>query len=512
MESNLHVAHSNHRFASLVSYTGLALIAACSLTSHARATPDLKFDVVTFCCHCAPDSTLCQAQFDHLNLPSANGHYLAMGSDAHRLELATNGNALAIYYNTFNEGYSTNSAAQQAARIDQYAVAAFTSTGPKPEWIVLNEISSGLWQTDAAYRTWAAGVVHALTSTYGYKVVLYSPFANPGANSTDWRAVAADAYIGVENYLSGSEVKANGFSVSWCQGQYQSSVTSYTGLGVAKSRLMLGEYFAQTTTGTGYGRAGVSSNDWDAAILARNQAALNIGYTGFLSYAWGNNAMLVSDDELVHCEDTYRTNQLPVNSGITAPFILIQPHDQTSPGGGTVGFTVFRAGIASTTFQWRFNGTNLASATGSSLSLTNVQVTNAGSYSVLLSNIAGSVVSSNAYLNVAVPPPMAFEPFAPAVTPYAPGANLIGQTNTAGQYWTQAGPSGTQPTIQAGNLAVGSLSGPQGNSVRFGNNGMSARLNLGTNTASGTWYYSFIVRLLDITGLRACLGNGRNLL
>jgi hypothetical protein len=447
------------------------------------------------------DSHICQAQFDHLNLPSTNGHYLAMGTDAHRLELATNGNALAIYYNTFDDGYPTNSGTQQAAIIDQYAISGFTSTGPKPSWMVLNEISSSLWQSDAAYRGWVRDVVHALKNAYGYNVILYAPFANPGANASDWQAIVANAYIGIENYLSGSEVKANGFSVSWCQSQYQSSITSYTSLGVARGRLMLGEEFTQSTTGTGYGRSGVSSNDWDTVILTRNQAAQNAGFAGFLSYAWGGNAMLVPDNELIHYEDTYRTNQLPVSRGITAPFILLQPQDQITPSGGTVAFTVFRAGTAPTTYQWRFNGTNLAGATGSSLSLTNVQVAEAGSYSVVLSNSAGTLASSNAFLTVAVPNPLAFDPFAPAVTAYAPGANLIGQTNASGGYWTQAGPSGNQPTIQAGSLSVGGFSGPSGNSVVFNGNGMSARFNPGTNTANGTWFYSLIVRLADITGL-----------
>src|ERR1039458_4550882 len=116
------------------------ILAVGGLAQRAAADPDLKFDVVTFCCPCSVDSHICQAQFDHLNLPSTNGHYIAMGTDAHRLELATNGNALAIYYNTFGDGYPTNSGAQQAVLIDQYAASGFTSTGPKPAWIVLNEI------------------------------------------------------------------------------------------------------------------------------------------------------------------------------------------------------------------------------------------------------------------------------------------------------------------------------------------------------------------------------------
>ena len=470
-------------------------------TFFADATPELRFDVLTLDCTGTPP--VCPYHFEHLNVPTTNGYYLAMGSDAHRRELATNGNALAIYYNTFNDGYSTNSGVQQAAMIDGQVTPLFTTTGPKPNWIVLNEISSSLWQNDGNYRLWAHDVVHALKNTYGYNVILYSPFANPGANNSDWQNVAADAYIGIENYLSGAEVQANGFSVSYCQSQYQSSITSYTGRGVPRAKLMLGEHFAQTLAGTGYGRSGISSNNWDTTIVVRNQAAANVGFSGFLSYAWGGNDMGVSTNEQLHFEDTYATNRLPVNNGLTAPFVLVQPAGQTVPVGSVIAFTVFKAGNAPTTHQWRFNGTNIPGATDSSLNLNNVQVTNAGNYSVALTNAAGFTVSSNAFLSVRVPDPWAFEPFSPAGTSYSPGANLIGQTNANGRFWLQAGPSDPQPTIQAGSLAAPGLPGPTGNSVKFGGNGMSARLVLGTNVTSGTWYYSFLFRLTDISTLNS---------
>jgi hypothetical protein len=479
----------------------LALLAGAA--QFAGATPDLKFDVVTFCCPCSPDSHLCQTQFDHLNFPTTNGHYIAMGSDAHRMDLATNGNALAIYYDTFNVGYSTNSGAQQAALIDQYAVNGFTSTGPKPNWVVLNEISAGLWPTSSVYRAWVHDVVHALKTNYGYNVILYSPFSNPGANGADWQAVSADAYIGIENYLSGSEVQAQGFSVSWCQSQYQSSIPSYTNLGVARSRLMLGEEFTQSVAGTGYGRSGVSSNDWDTVITARNKALQNIGFAGSLSYAWGGNAMLASDDELVEHEDVYRTNRLPMNSGITAPFIVIQPQNQTAPESSTVGFNVYCAGIAPTTYQWRFNGTNIAGATTSALSVTNIQPTNGGNYSVVLSNAAGFVISSNGLLSVRIPDPIAFEPFAPAISSYTPGSNLVGQTNAEGRTWLAAGPAGVQPAVQAGSLDVTGLQASSGNSAVFygGVNGPSARFVLNTNLTSGSAYYSMAIKVTDLGSL-----------
>src|SRR5436309_7919301 len=107
----------------------------------AAAIPDLRFDVVTFCCVCSnSNQMLCQGHFDHLNFPTPNGHYLAMGNDDHRAELATNGNMLAIYYNTLDKGWPTNDAATTAASIQQYSTNLFTSTVRRPDWIVLNEI------------------------------------------------------------------------------------------------------------------------------------------------------------------------------------------------------------------------------------------------------------------------------------------------------------------------------------------------------------------------------------
>src|ERR1051325_8212767 len=153
----------------------------CAGVLPVAAVPDQKFDVFTF------GDSLSQAQFDHLNFPTTNGHYIAMGGDTHRYELATNGNALAIYYNTFNDGYSTNSGAQQAAMIHQTVTNNFVSNGPRPDWLILNEISAGTCPASAAYRAWVRDVVHSLKTNYGYSVILYAPFANPGANAADWQ-------------------------------------------------------------------------------------------------------------------------------------------------------------------------------------------------------------------------------------------------------------------------------------------------------------------------------------
>ena len=156
-----------------------------------QAAPDLRFDVAWFCCPCYPTNHLCEPQFDHLNIPSPNGHFMAMSTDEHRSTINSNGNVIAILYNNFDDGgWATNTGIQAAALIDQWVNVNFTNTGPKPDWLILNEISSGTWPSSQSYRTYVTDAVHALVNTYGYKVVIYAPFSNPGANGSDWQTLA----------------------------------------------------------------------------------------------------------------------------------------------------------------------------------------------------------------------------------------------------------------------------------------------------------------------------------
>src|SRR5437867_5512336 len=54
-------------------------------------------------------------------------------------------------------------------------------------------------------------------------------------------------------------------------------------------------------------------------------------------------------------------------------------------------------------YQWRINGKNIPGANGSTLTLPSVQPNQAGSYSVLVFNSAGSMESSSALLTVLIP-------------------------------------------------------------------------------------------------------------
>jgi endonuclease/exonuclease/phosphatase family metal-dependent hydrolase len=92
---------------------------------------------------------------------------------------------------------------------------------------------------------------------------------------------------------------------------------------------------------------------------------------------------------------------LPVGVATTnPPTILTQPQSQTNSIGGLVEFTVAASGTAPLTYQWRFNTANLSGANTSSFTITNAQSTNAGNYTVVITNAAGSVTSAIAVLTI----------------------------------------------------------------------------------------------------------------
>jgi hypothetical protein len=103
---------------------------------------------------------------------------------------------------------------------------------------------------------------------------------------------------------------------------------------------------------------------------------------------------------------TFTINNAPAPS----PVITNQPVSLTNNVGNNAAFSV-TAGPAPLSYQWYFNtNTALLNATNTSLSLTNIQLTNTGSYSVIITNSSGSVTSSFATLTVWQPPVITNQP------------------------------------------------------------------------------------------------------
>ena len=98
------------------------------------------------------------------------------------------------------------------------------------------------------------------------------------------------------------------------------------------------------------------------------------------------------------------------------PVITNPPLSQVVAVGSSVTFSVEAVGTKPFTYKWKFGSTTIAGATGSSYTIPSVQASNAGSYSVVVSNAAGSVTSSAATLSVKIAPAIATQPVNATVT------------------------------------------------------------------------------------------------
>jgi Big-like domain-containing protein/lamin tail-like protein/Ig-like domain-containing protein len=126
------------------------------------------------------------------------------------------------------------------------------------------------------------------------------------------------------------------------------------------------------------------------------------------------NAILVISNVQTNKEGFYsvevsndygRTNSQAATLTVrSAPIVETQPQGTNVFTGSTVTFQVSAVGTAPLRYQWRFNDNPIFGATNTTLTLANVQLQNAGGYSVLITNNIGGTLSAVATLTVTVPP------------------------------------------------------------------------------------------------------------
>ena len=149
----------------------------------------------------------------------------------------------------------------------------------------------------------------------------------------------------------------------------------------------------------------------------------------------GNYSVLV-----INGLDSVMSSNAVLTVQVFPPCIGIQPSSQRVMVSSNVSFSVSVSGTAPFNYQWRFNSANLLNATNAVYAIQAVAATNTGNYSVVVTNLAGSVTSSNALLTVIVPPTMALQLLAgyPVLNLDGMlGNNFVVQysTNLAGTNW-----------------------------------------------------------------------------
>ena len=102
--------------------------------------------------------------------------------------------------------------------------------------------------------------------------------------------------------------------------------------------------------------------------------------------------VFVSDND----DDTIRERYAAAGA---VPTLQEQPMSESVALGSTVTFAVTASGVPTPNYQWEFNGTSIAGATNPTLTITDVQASNLGTYTVVVANGTGSVTSAGATLS-----------------------------------------------------------------------------------------------------------------
>ncbi len=96
-------------------------------------------------------------------------------------------------------------------------------------------------------------------------------------------------------------------------------------------------------------------------------------------------------------------------TGPAAPSFLLQPQSQTVPTNTAVTFSAVAQGTDPLIYQWKLNGSPISGATTNVFAIGSAQTTDAGTYSLVVTNQYGSVTAT-VVIVVTVPPAIATQP------------------------------------------------------------------------------------------------------
>lgn len=206
-------------------------------------------------------------------------------------------------------------------------------------------------------------------------------------------------------------------------------------------------------TGCGLGRS-LGFTDGNVAYINCRMDAHITGWQDTTARDWEyGNSNLAATAAVVYNGTQLAANSVELTNARTAvlwlngwtpalwPTILSQPADQSCKAGRSAMFTVSATGLPEPMYQWRKNGASIPGATNANYLITSSVLADAGTYSVLVSTPAGSVLSSNATLTVS--------------TPAFPGAEGAGAGASGGRggdvyYVTSLGDANTSGTLRYG--------------------------------------------------------------
>jgi hypothetical protein len=140
----------------------------------------------------------------------------------------------------------------------------------------------------------------------------------------------------------------------------------------------------------------------------------------------------------------FKTNSAITPAGVLAlpapPVVILQPQSQTILVGQNASFAANAVGTQPLSYQWYFNTNNpVSGAQNKTLSILNTTDSNAGNYTIVVTNVYGSTTSAVATLTL-LPPPAIFSQSTSSVFQLSavtiPGITFEVQASTNLTNWT----------------------------------------------------------------------------
>lgn len=260
-----------------------------------------------------------------------------------------------------------------------------------------------------AAATWSTSAITWGNTTGNWRNVAANDGGLPSSATTAAQAAATDRAVGIRQ--SGS------FGDPGAALAFNFSSTGLQVTGVSFSAQMLSVQSRSTVWTLQYGIGAVPGSWVDLATFADPgafgattvSAAVPVDTLDNQANVW-LRVVALSGSSGSGSRDTFGVDDFVITTtpggGDVAPTITDQPDSQTVVAGTTAVFSVSAGGTAPLVYQWRkggvdlTNGGNVAGADTATLMLTNVQPGDAGSYDVVVSNLAGDATSAAAVLFV----------------------------------------------------------------------------------------------------------------